>query len=152
MLYTFLFPVRSIFHVVMSEMTHASFVNQTPFPLSHSWLILNKSCLRPSTNATESMMTYSFEINPYPIVYTFLSSPKVMLGPALSSNSMSRLKSPVMCLEHPLSKYHKIFLFPCIHSMTNSFWFWYPSCLGSWFISRCLRLSDQFFHLRFGRW
>ena len=66
--YTFpvLFPVRRIFPVLLSEITQASLVNQTSFPLSHNWLILNKLCLSPSTSATASMMTFFFKSSHIP--------------------------------------------------------------------------------------
>ena len=47
------------------------------------------------------------EIIPFPLIYDLLSSPKVTLPPFLDSKTLKRDRSPVMCLEQPLSRYHK---------------------------------------------
>ena len=47
------------------------------------------------------------EIIPFPLIYDFLPSLKVTLPPFLDSKTLKRDRSPVMCLEQPLSRYHK---------------------------------------------
>ena len=47
------------------------------------------------------------EIIPFPLIYDFLPLPKVTLPPFLDSKTLKRDRSLVMCLEQPLSRYHK---------------------------------------------
>ena len=47
------------------------------------------------------------EMIPFPLICDLLPSPKVTLPPFLDSKTLKRDWSPVMCLEQPLSRYHK---------------------------------------------
>ena len=47
------------------------------------------------------------EIIPFRLICDLLPSPKVTLPPFLDSNTLKRDRFPVMCLEQPLSRYHK---------------------------------------------
>ena len=47
------------------------------------------------------------EMIPFPLIYDLLPSPKVTLPPFLDSKTLKKDWSPVMCLEQPLSRYHK---------------------------------------------
>ena len=49
----------------------------------------------------------SREIIPFPLICDLLLSPKVTLPLFLDSKTLKRDQSPVMCLEQPLSRYHK---------------------------------------------
>lgn len=62
---------------------------------------------------------------------------KVTLPPSLALRLKNIDLFPVMCLEHPLSKYHfSDFLFPCRHICSrNDKVFRYPHFLGSCFVS-----------------
>ena len=92
-----------------SSMTrHFSFENSTMKSWSHIWLMLNRFTLRLSTYRTFAMSnSLGREIIPFPLICDFLPSPKVTLPPFLDSKTLKRDQSPVMCLEQPLSRYHK---------------------------------------------
>ena len=45
-----------------------------------------------------------------PIIFPFALSPKVTCPPSLASSLLNYSLSPVMCLEHPLSRYHLLFV------------------------------------------
>ena len=47
------------------------------------------------------------EMIPFPLICDLLPSPKVTLPPFLDSKTLKKDQSPVMCLEQPLSRYHK---------------------------------------------
>ena len=47
------------------------------------------------------------EMIPFPLIYNLLPSPKMTLPPFLDSKTLKRDRSPVMCLEQPLLRYHK---------------------------------------------
>ena len=70
--------------------------------------MLNKFTLRPSTYRTFAISgSLGRETIPFPLTYDLLPSPKVTLPPFLNSKTLKRDRSPVMCLEQPLSRYHK---------------------------------------------
>ena len=89
-----------------SSMTrHFPLENSTMKSWSHIWLMLNRFTFRPSTYRTFAMSgSPSREMIPFPLIYDLLPSPKVTLSHFLDSK---RDQSPVMCLEQPLSRYHK---------------------------------------------
>ena len=93
-----------------SSMTrHFPFENSTMKSWSHIWLMLNRFTLRPSTYRTFEMSgSPSREMIPFPLIYDLLPSPKVTLPPFLDSKILKRDRSPVMCLEQLLSRYHKL--------------------------------------------
>ena len=63
---------------------------------------------RPSTYRTFAMSgSPGREMIPFPLICDLLPSPKVTLPPFLDSKTLKRDQSPVMCLEQPLSRYHK---------------------------------------------
>ena len=87
-----------------------------PFPFEKStmkswsqiWLMLNKFTLRPSTYNTFVMSgSLGREMVPFPFIYDLLPSPKVTFPPFLDLKTLKKEWSPVMCLKHPLSRYHK---------------------------------------------
>ena len=70
--------------------------------------MLNKFTLKPSTYNTFVMSgSLGKEIVPFPFICDFLPSPIVTLPPFLGSKTLKRDRSPVICLKHPLSRYHK---------------------------------------------
>ena len=70
--------------------------------------MLNKFTLRPSTYNTFAMSGSSGrEIVPFPFILDLLPSPKVAFPPFLDSKTLKKERPPVMCHEHPLSRYHK---------------------------------------------
>ena len=86
------------------------------FPLENntinSWsqisLILSKFTLSPSTYKTFAMLgNPGKKMIHFPFIWDLLSSPKVTLPPFFGSNILKREQSLVICLEQPLSKYHK---------------------------------------------
>ena len=102
--------------------------------------MLSKLCFKPLTNKTFSMYLEGvIPMLPIPMIFPLPLSPKVTIPPSLASSVMNCDSSPVMCLEHPLSRYH--FLFPswdarhtCKHR--SSFCLRYPSFLGSFQVSQ----------------
>ena len=93
---------------------HFPFENNTMKSWSHIWLMLNKFTLRPSTYNTFAMSNSpSREIVPFPFIWDLLPSPKVTFPHFLDSKTLKREWSPVLCLEQPLSRYHKHVT--CIH-------------------------------------
>ena len=70
--------------------------------------MLNKFNLRPSTyNIFVMSSSSSREMVPFSFSCDLLPSPKVTFPPILDLKTLKRERSPVMCLEHPRSKYHK---------------------------------------------
>lgn len=73
--------------------------------------MLSRLCLRLSTNKTFSIMGESeLPISPLPNIFPFELSPKVTNPLSSLVKFMNFEKSPVMCLEQPLSKNHKFLL------------------------------------------
>ena len=70
--------------------------------------MLNKFTFRPSTyNTFEMSGSPGREMIHFPLICDLLLSPKVTFPHFLDSKTLKRERSPVMCLEHPLSRYHK---------------------------------------------
>ena len=70
--------------------------------------MLNKFGLRPSTyNTFVISSSLGRETVPFPFICDLLPSPKVTFPPLLDLKTLKRERSPVMCLEHPLSRYYK---------------------------------------------
>ena len=70
--------------------------------------MLNRFTLRPFTYSTFAMSgNLGKKMIPFPLICDLLPSPKVTLPPFLDSKTLKRERSPVMCREHPLSRYHK---------------------------------------------
>ena len=87
---------------------HFLLENSTTKSWSHIWLILNRFTFRPSTYRTFAMFgNPGSEMIPFPLIYDLLPSPKVTLPLFLDLKTLKRDQSPVMCLEQPLSRYHK---------------------------------------------
>ena len=75
---------------------------------SHILLMLNKFTLKPSTYSTFAMPSIpGREMVPFPLICDLLPSLKVTLPLFLDSKTLKRDRSPVMCLEQLLSRYHK---------------------------------------------
>ena len=100
-------PLMSFF--LDSSMTrHFPFENSTMKSWSHIWFMLNRFTLKPSTYKTYAMSgSPGREMIPFPLIYDLLPSPKVTLPPFLESKTLKRDRSLVICLEQPLSRYHK---------------------------------------------
>ena len=88
--------------------------------------MLNKFTLRPSTyNIFVMSGSPGREMVPFPFICDLLPSPKVTFLPFLDSRTLKRECSLVMCLEHPLSRYHKhVFI-----TLKTDFIIKYTSCL-----------------------
>ena len=70
--------------------------------------MLNRFTFRPSTYRTFAMSgSLGREMILFPLICDLLPSPNVTLPPFLDSKTLKRDQSPVMCLEQPLSRYHK---------------------------------------------
>ena len=75
---------------------------------SHIWLMLNRFALKPSTYRTFAMSSSpGREMILFSLICDLLPLPKVTLPHFLDSNTLKRDRSSVMCLEQPLSRYHK---------------------------------------------
>ena len=92
-----------------SSMTrHFPFENSTMKSWSHIWLMFNRFTLRPSTYRTFAMSSSpGREMILFPLIYDLFPSPKVTFPPFLDSKTLKKDRSPIMCLEQPLSRYHK---------------------------------------------
>ena len=70
--------------------------------------MLNRFTFRPPTYRTFAMSSSpGRKMIPFLLICDLLPSPKVTLPPFLDSKTLKRDQSPVMCLEQPLSRYHK---------------------------------------------
>ena len=70
--------------------------------------MLNRFAFKPSTYRTFAMSgNPGKEIILFPLICDLLPLPKVTLPPFLDSKTLKRDQSLVMCLELPLSRYHK---------------------------------------------
>ena len=70
--------------------------------------MLNRFTFRPFTYRTFAMFgNLGREMIHFPLICDLLPSPKVTLPPFLDLKTLKRDRSPVMCLEQPLSRYHK---------------------------------------------
>ena len=70
--------------------------------------MLNRFTFRPSTYSIFAMSgSPGSEMVPFPLICDLLLSPKVTLPHFLDSKTLKRDWFLVMCLEQPLSKYHK---------------------------------------------
>ena len=70
--------------------------------------MLNRFTLKPSTYKTFAMFgSPGREIIHFPLICDLLPSPKVTLPPFLDSKTLKKDQSLAMCLEQPLSRYHK---------------------------------------------
>ena len=70
--------------------------------------MLNKFTLRHSTYNTFVMFgSPGREMVPFPFICDLLPSPKVTFPHFLNLKTLKREWSPIICLEHPLSRYHK---------------------------------------------
>jgi len=95
--------------VLPSKILQAESSKITLKPQSQSWLILKRSCLRPSTKTTFSINRDEPTLMlPIPIMLPFESSPKVTVSPSWYLDRVAKLlMSQVMCLEQTLSRYHR---------------------------------------------
>src|SRR3954468_1259801 len=72
----------------------------------------NKLCVNPSTRSTLVMEGELPRLMvPEPMILPFLSPPNLTSPPGLSTRSWNVDLLPVMCREHPESRYHDILLF-----------------------------------------
>src|SRR3954463_12270850 len=71
----------------------------------------NKLCVNPSTRSTLVMEGELPRLMvPEPMIFPFLSPPNLTSPPGLSTRSWNVDLLPVMCREHPESRYHDILL------------------------------------------
>ena len=103
---SYLCLVRIILLLLMSITSHLENSNTTLHILSHSWLVLKKFCLSPLTGNMFSIEIEEFLlILPILMIFPLPLSPKVTNPPSFGLRDVNWVSSPVMCLEHPLSKY-----------------------------------------------
>ena len=71
--------------------------------------MLIKLAFKPSTNkALDKEGNPGTEMVPFPMTLFLDPSPKVTHPPSSITRVSKKLLFPVMCLEHPLFKYHKL--------------------------------------------
>ena len=81
--------------------------------LSQSWLMLKRLCFKPFTNKILSIREdVSLPMLSWPMILHFALSPKVTYPLFLFVGKTNLDSSPIMCLEHPLSKNHLFFFEP----------------------------------------
>jgi len=121
-MYTLLILLPKIWVCLQSalDIRHIFGWNVTCSPLSHSWLMLNKLCFNSSTSNTFFMSKLPLTpMFPLPMIMPLLLSPLVTKPPCFSTKLVNKDASPVICLEHPLSRYHNLFLAPSFFSKTD---------------------------------
>src|ERR1700722_12281182 len=88
--------------------------------------MLIKLAFKPSTNkALDKEGNPGTEMVPFPTTFLLDPSPKVTFPPSSITRVSKKLLFPVMCLEHPLSKYQKLeeFAFKAICATWQTFSF-----------------------------
>src|SRR3954463_3881885 len=100
----------------------------------------NKLCFNPSTRSTLVMEgELPNFIVPEPMILPFRSPPNLTSPPGLSTRSWNVDILPVMCREHPESRYHDILLFVLFAAEDicniNYLFLRYPQFLGSFLVS-----------------
>jgi len=101
--------------------------------LSQNWLILNRLCLRPSTSHTLLIEIEALPIVLVPMILPNWLPPNFTFPPSFIARVRNIDFSPVMCLEHPLSRYHDLcFSFALRHICSiDNFRFRYPLVYAS---------------------
>ena len=111
--------------------------------------MLNRFILRPFTYRTFAMSgSPGREMIHFPLIYDFLPSPKVTLPPFLDSKTLKRDWSLVMCLEQPLSRYHKYVSI----TLNADFIMMHTSCLDDRLVGMVFSLICLFFNFHSSQW
>ena len=108
--FPFRIPWRTMSPVSFLEIIHFSEVKFTELPLSQNLEILSRLCCKFLTKSTLSI-AQELDLPTFPLVMIspFMLSPKVTIPPSQVSSERNFDLSPVMCLQHPLSRYHELF-------------------------------------------
>src|SRR3954469_21864574 len=116
----------------------------------------NKLCVNPSTRSTLVMEGELPKLMvPEPIILPLLTPPNLTSPPGLSTRSWNVDLLPVMCREHPESRYHDILLSVLFTAKDicnrNYLLLRYPQFLGSFFVSSPQVLIELGFSKIFNR-
>src|SRR3954469_19415970 len=116
----------------------------------------NKLCVNPSTRSTLVMEGELPKLMvPEPIILPLLTPPNLTSPPGLSIRSWNVDLLPVMCREHPESRYHDILLFVLFAAKDicnrNYLLLRYPQFLGSFLVSSPQVLIELGFSIIFNR-
>ena len=112
---------------------------------THSWLILKRSCFKPSSGNTFSIKGVIILTFQCSIIFPFALSLNVTLSLFFFVRNENLDSSPIMCLQHPLSKNHLSLFKPYKHNSSNfrysylfkslgvsDFWLFNPNLLYFW--------------------
>src|SRR3954464_4415991 len=116
----------------------------------------NKLCVNPSTRSTLDMEGELPRLMvPEPMILPFWSPPNLTSPPGLSTRSWNVDLLPVMCREHPESRYHDTLLFVLSSAKDicnrNYLLLRYPQFLGSFLVSSPQVLIELGFSKIFNR-
>lgn len=91
----------------------------TLWPSSQSWTMLNRSCFNPSIWRTLLMWGEELARIPSLHILPFLMSSYVTLPPSILVSDAKWEMFSVMCLEHPLLRYHLLLLGLALRDITE---------------------------------
>src|SRR4030042_4900961 len=107
--------------------------------------MLSRLRVKPSTSQTLLIEREELPIIPVPTIFPFWCPPKPQEPPSFMLRVWNIDLSPVICREHPLSRYQECcFVLPCRHTFNiNNFSFRYPYIYGSFLVSSGRFLLSQ---------